>query len=265
MISARRQPGMDQTATLPLVISGRLARAETPAKLRPAQDVNNSTKYGVPASAGSGPKLRPAQDVNDSTPTEPTPEELARQSAQGSLASFEQLVLRFQSQIFNFLHLFTRHRQDAEDLTQETFCRAWRGLHRYNPSLSFAPWLFAIARHTAASHFRAAKPFDELPPDAGIIEENPANLLATKDDSAIVWQLARTLKPKQWEVLWFRYGEGFSTAETARAMRTNEIHVKVLLHRARAALAKRLTARGCGPLAASNPPQPEAQNEKDHL
>ena len=66
-----------------------------------------------------------------------------------------------------------------------------------------------------------------------------------------LWRMARALKPRHWEVLWFRYGEGFSIAETARAMRTNEIHVKVLLHRARAALAKRLAARGYGPAGGS--------------
>lgn len=232
MVSACRQPGMDQGATLGLKISGGLARAET--------------------AAGSWP----AEHVNASNQPEVSPEELARLSAQGSVASFEQIVLRFQSQIFNFLHVFTRHRQDAEDLTQETFCKAWRGLPRYNPSLSFAPWLFAIARHTAASHFRSAEPFDELPPEAGIVEENPANLLASKDDAEALWRLARTLTPKHWEVLWLRYGEGFSVAETARAMRTNEIHVKVLLHRARARLAKRLAARGYGPAAALKPAAP---------
>ncbi len=230
MVSARRQPGMDQSATLALKISGGLARAG-------------------PA-AGSWP----AQPENDSDQPETSPEELARLSARGSVAAFEQLVLRFQSHIFNFLHLFTRHRQDAEDLTQETFCQAWRGLRRYNPARSFAPWLFAIARHTAVSHFRSAEPFDELPPDAGIVEENPASLLAAKDDSDAVWRMARALKPRHWEVLWFRYGEGFSIAETARAMRTNEIHVKVLLHRARAALARRLAARGYAPAGEMKPP-----------
>ncbi|MGA2557741.1 MAG: sigma-70 family RNA polymerase sigma factor [Verrucomicrobiota bacterium] len=232
MVSACRQPGMDQGATPAQRISGGLARAET--------------------ATGSCP----AEHVNASKQTEPSPEELARQSAQGSVASFEQIVVRFQAPIFNFLHVFTRHRQDAEDLTQETFCKAWRGLARYNPSLSFAPWLFAIARHTAASHFRSAEPFEELPAEAGLVEENPADLLAIKDDADALWQLARTLKPRLWQVLWFRYGEGFSVAETARAMRLTEIHVKVLLHRARGRLARRRAARGYGPAAALKAPEP---------
>jgi RNA polymerase sigma-70 factor, ECF subfamily len=235
MISAWRQPGLENGAALVLNISGRLARAES-------------------ASLSSA-----VQHVSLSEPSEHSAEELARLAAQGDLDSFEEIVSRFESQIFNFLHLYTRHRQDAEDLSQETFCRAWRSLHRYNPSLSFAPWLFSIARHTAASHFRSAESFDPLPPETGVVEENPASLLATKDDADDLWRLARTLKPRHWEVLWFRYAEGFSVAETARAMRTNELHVKVLLHRARAALAKRLSAGRRGPLAPIKPPEPGIQ------
>jgi RNA polymerase sigma factor (sigma-70 family) len=128
-------------------------------------------------------------------------------------------------------------------------------LRRYNPSLSFAPWLFSIARHAAVSHFRSAESFYELPPDTGVVEDNPASLLASKDDAEALWRLARTLKPKHWEVLWFRYAESFSVAETARAMRTSELHVKVLLHRARAALAKRLSAGRRGPAAPIKPPE----------
>ena len=236
MTSACRQPGKEQGATVALKVSGGPARAETAADSWPAEHVNASRQ----------PEL--------------SPEELARLSAQGSVASFEQIVRRFQSQIFNFLRVFTHHRQDAEDLTQETFCKAWQGLPRYKPALSFAPWLFAIARHTAASHFRSAEPFEELPAEGGVVEENPASLLAGKDDADALWRLARTLKPRHWEVLWFRYGEGFSVAETARAMRTNEIHVKVLLHRARAGLARRLAARGYGPAAALQPAEPGAQS-----
>jgi RNA polymerase sigma factor (sigma-70 family) len=58
-----------------------------------------------------------------------------------------------------------------------------------------------------------------------------------KDENASLWKLARTLKPKQYEALWLRYGEGFSVTEVAQVMKTNQIHVKVLLHRARTALA----------------------------
>ncbi len=186
--------------------------------------------------------------VNTDDQPEPSPEQLARRSQAGCPESFERLLLRYEAPVFNFLHQLTRNRQDAEDLTQETFLRAYRSLYRYNPSLSFATWLFTIARRAAASHFRAATQFEELPADDQAVEADPAKLLESQDEQNSIWRQARTLKPNQFEALWLRYQEGFSVAETARIMRTNQIHVKVLLHRARASLSEMLAARGMASL-----------------
>jgi RNA polymerase sigma-70 factor (ECF subfamily) len=189
--------------------------------------------------------------------TGPSAEELARQCQAGSLDAFEQLVRLYEKQIFNFLRQFTRNPHDAEDLTQETFVKAFRSLHRYNASLAFAPWLFAIARRTAASHFRSAKQFEQLPTDSEAAEENPATVLEQSDEQKSLWKLVRTLKPKQAEAVWLRYAEGFSVAETARVMGTNQVHVKVLLHRARSSLSKILNARGMVPANLKNSFEPD--------
>ena len=182
--------------------------------------------------------------VNAARPEELSPEQLAERARAGCLDSFERLVSRYENQIYNFLHQFTRNRQDAEDLTQETFLKAYRGLQGYKSSFSFACWLFTIARRSAASHFRSLRHFEELPAHGQLEEEDPASLLETKDEQNSIWRLAKTLKPKQCEAFWLHYWEGFSVAETARIMRTNQIYVKVLLHRARTNLAKILSARG---------------------
>ena len=154
---------------------------------------------------------------------------------------------RYENQVFNFLRQFTRNPQDAEDLTQETFVKALSQPASLQPSLAFAPWLFVIARRTAASHFRSAEHFEELPVDSEAAEENPATALEQSDEQKSLWKLVRTLKPKQAEAVWLRYAEGFSVAETARVMGTNQVHVKVLLHRARSNLSKMLNARGMAP------------------
>jgi RNA polymerase sigma-70 factor, ECF subfamily len=208
------------------------------------ESTTSAFRFAVAAIAKAEVRPNPARRVNDSPSAESSAEELARRCQAGCRESFELLVRRFEAHIFNFLQQLTRNRQDAEDLAQVTFLKAYRNLHQYKPSFAFAPWLFSIARRTAASHFRSAEYFEELPDDGEAIAEDPATLLAAKDEQSRLWRLARTLKPKQWEALWLRYGEGFSVAETARVMGTNSIHVKVLLHRGRAALAKLLAARG---------------------
>ncbi len=185
----------------------------------------------------------PSQPDTAGEPTEPTAERLAECAKAGSLDSFEQLVARYESPIFNFLRQFTGNHHDAEDLTQETFVKAYRSLHRYDSSFAFAAWLFTIARRTGASHFRSARRFSELPATEESTEESPATALECKDEQTSIWKLVWTLKPKQAEALWLRYAEGFSVAETARIMRTNQIHVKVLLHRARTRLSRIITTR----------------------
>jgi RNA polymerase sigma-70 factor (ECF subfamily) len=184
-----------------------------------------------------------AQPVSGSDRPEPSSEKLAEKTQNGCRESFEALVQRHGQQVFNFLWHLTRNRHDAEDLTQETFLKAYRTIHRYNPAFSFAGWLFVIAKRTGLSHFRSARPTEELPEESETDALDPFKVLQDKEEKNSLWRLARRLKPNQHEVLWLRYGEGFSIAETARIMNTNQIRVKVLLHRARKALARLLPLR----------------------
>jgi len=172
-------------------------------------------------------------------------ERLAAACQAGSIDAFESLVELLQDRVTNFLWQITGNRQDAEDLTQETFVKAYRGIQRYQPAWSFATWLFTIAKRTAYSHLRVRRRFEPLPANLESFPAaagSPAGELAQRDEGAALWRAARRLKPRQFEALWLRYGEGFTVAEAARVMGTNQVCLKVLLHRARKALAKRLVS-----------------------
>ena len=71
----------------------------------------------------------------------PSDEELARCAQEGCTASFEELVRRFQVPLLHFLRRWTTT-EEAEDLVQDTFLRAYRNLHRYRPTARLATWLF---------------------------------------------------------------------------------------------------------------------------
>jgi len=132
---------------------------------------------------------------------------------------------------------------DAEDLTQETFLKVFRSLSRADPPVAFTAWLFTIARRTALNHFRAARPLEELDPETASGAPDPATLAAATEDRRSLWALARRLvKRRQFEALWLRYAEGLSVKEVAHVMRLHSIHVRVLLHRGRQQLARRLAA-----------------------
>ena len=173
--------------------------------------------------------------------SELSPEQLAARCQEGCHESFEMLVDQFEERILNFLCQITGNRHDAEDLTQDTFVKVYRNIHRYRPAFAFSTWLYTIAKRTAFSHLRrSSKPSEELSAEKEPDLDDPSVLLERKDQHVSIWKIAKKLKPNQYEVLWLRYGEGFSVAETAKIMNTNQIHVKVLLHRGRNQLAKHL-------------------------
>lgn len=148
--------------------------------------------------------------------------------------AFEQLAIQFEPRIYGFLHRYVGNAHEAQDLTQETFVRAWRAIGRFDATRDFATWLFVIARRVAANHFRAKRVHDELSDDFA------AESTHSNDNGDALWFAARKLKQSYYEALWLRYGEDFSVAQTARVMGLTTIHVKVILHRARKELARRI-------------------------
>jgi RNA polymerase sigma-70 factor (ECF subfamily) len=176
-------------------------------------------------------------------------ERLAERCKAGCQDSFEQLVRMFQNRIYSYLVQFVGNAHDAEDIAQETFVKAYKSMHRYDSHYRFSTWLFTIAKNTALSFRRGQKimePIETIAERLIIEEENSV-------DGELVWKTARTLKPKQFEALWLRYAEGFSVEEAAKIMRMNQISLKVVLHRARNALGKKLKLQsGLGIATTSN-------------
>lgn len=214
-----------------------------------------------PAQAHAGiPPVGRAADVSrapggdavglGAAPAEPGAiEPLVERSRSGSVEAFSQLVERLHPLVYRFLCRLVANAQDAEDLTQETFLKAYRGLARYERRQPFLAWLYTIARRAAVSHLRARRPVETLPEgsEEPSTEASPASVSEADDRRDSVWRLARRLKPRQYQALWLHYGEGFDVAEVARIMGTSRVCVKVLLHRGRVRLAGWLQNREFAP------------------
>lgn len=186
----------------------------------------------------------------EATPSIAAEAVLVAQWKAGSSEAFGEIVRLLHGRVFNFLAQATRHRADAEDLCQETFLAAHRSIHRHAVGRSVAPWLFGIARHLLATHWRRSSRLAPLPENLAEYPDqaaDPAGLAATDDDQKAVWRVARRLKPQQFQALWLRYVEGLSVAELATSLGVTVIHAKVILFRARNELARRLTTLDRGP------------------
>jgi RNA polymerase sigma-70 factor, ECF subfamily len=174
-----------------------------------------------------------------------TDEELAQESQLGSLDAFEQLVYRYEHRIYAFVAQQFSNHMDAREVTQDTFVRAFQAIRQYDVRREFAPWLFTIARRKCIDRHRVAVPtatteFPELPD-----LNNPHDVLAAADERVALWETARRCLPEvQYQALWLKYAQEMDVAQVAQVLRKTRIHTKVLLFRARKALALHLGKAG---------------------
>lgn len=182
------------------------------------------------------PSIGPSECQNSMDPENAT---LVRAAAGGDVRAFEQLVHLHHRRVLNFVYQMTRQMQDAEDLTQQTFVKAFQHIHRVDAARPIINWLLTIARRTALNHFRSARKWEFMPAELPSDEPSPARQLEHQERSDNLWERARrVLSRREFEVLWLRFGEDMSTEETARIAGLTKIHVKVLVHRARQHLLK---------------------------
>ena len=168
-----------------------------------------------------------------------TDEELALEAQGGDLSAFDEIVRRHESSIFRFLAART-NKTEAEDLTQQVFVRAYRKIHLYRCRYRFLPWLFTIARRESIQYYRNKKSETEL--ESEVIDHRlPSDPIEQSDAHEALWETIReVLSEVSAAAFWLRHEEGLTIAEIATVLKLTQVHVKVLLHRARKKLADHL-------------------------
>jgi len=164
-----------------------------------------------------------------------TDEELARRAQAGCRASFEELVRRFQVPLVHFLRCRNTP-EDAEDLAQETFLRAYQRLHQYCDRWRFVTWLFTIARRLSTNYQR--RQGRTLPGNLleTVADHRPApgEQLARQESQQHLWRVAaEVLTEPQMTALWLFYVEEFSVKDMARVLGRSRVAVRAILFRAR--------------------------------
>lgn len=174
----------------------------------------------------------------------PSCEQLAEHCQEGDQQALAELLTRHGPRVYGFLFKLVGNAHDAEDLTQEVFVRVYRNIRQFDTRRSFAPWLFTITRRTAATFWRKKRPTVQIESDPPSHEADPQRQAESQDDCDRIWKFAHTLKKRHFQILWLRYREEFSMQEIAEIMGITDMNTKVLLHRARSDLAKKLTSAG---------------------
>jgi RNA polymerase sigma-70 factor (ECF subfamily) len=184
--------------------------------------------------------------------------ELARELLAGVPGAFDRFVETYRQKLFQYSFLMCGHREDAEEVAQETLLKVFEKLEQLNEPEAMKAWVFRIARNACYMKRRKSKfapdhelSLDELMPtfrqDGGERKMEIADWSALPDDQAIGTQMTGILRRAIEElpdiyrsVILLRDMEELSTAETADVLSISEDSVKTRLHRARLAVRKTL-------------------------
>lgn len=156
------------------------------------------------------------------------------------------------TQVLAYLASITRSRAEAEDLTQETMVRAWRGHRQLQDPVAEKAWLYRIATNVVLdrARARARRPvevgegdqlFGRMDPQA---LSDPSKAVERREMSACVQSLAAGLTEPQRAALLLHDGFGLSNPEIADVLGCSVAAVKIRLHRARSRMAE-LVQRSC--------------------
>jgi len=179
---------------------------------------------------------------------------LVNRSRNGDAAAFSELVNRYERRIFRLAKRITQNDEDAEDVLQEAFLKAYQNLDSFQGNSKFYTWLVRISVNEALMKLRKRKtdktvPLDE-PMDTGeetvqreiaVWEGNPEQRYSQEELHGILDEAIDSLKPVYRTVFVLRDVEEMSTEETAEALNLSIPAVKSRLLRARLQLRERLT------------------------
>lgn len=191
-----------------------------------------------------------------STPTTTAFDEsaLVERAQAGDGEAFGELMQRYERKIYRLAKNITQNDQDAEDVLQDAFLKAYEHLSGFQRNSKFYTWIVRIAVNEALMRLRKRKgdrsvPLDE-PIDTGeetvnreiaVWDDNPEQQFSQEEYQRILTDAVESLKPDFRIVFTLRDIEELSTEETAEALNISIPAVKSRLLRARLALRERLT------------------------
>jgi RNA polymerase sigma-70 factor (ECF subfamily) len=193
-----------------------------------------------PPRSGAKERLSLAPEAGDGTDNGFLPGDqvgaLVRRVLRGDTEAYRPLVENFQRAVHGLtFRLLSRNGADAEDITQETFVRAFEYLHSLEDPDRFGPWLFQIARSLCRDRLRRL----ETEKRVLQIRAEQLRLQAIPKGDGIA-SVLHQLPPDEYQVLRLRYYENCTYEEIARRMQITFSQVDHLMRKARARLAARI-------------------------
>ena len=175
--------------------------------------------------------------------------ELVRLAQSGTRRAFDMLVVRHQRRVARLISRYVRSPDDVEELTQETFLKAYRGILSFRGESRFSTWLHRIAEYTAHSFLdysrlrpRAAPadPENDEPTVQSVDEDNPERVLMSKQIAETIARAVGALPEVERDALMAREIEGLSYEQIAERAGCPAATIRTRVFRARERVAAAL-------------------------
>ncbi|MCZ7544875.1 MAG: RNA polymerase sigma factor [Anaerolineae bacterium] len=161
---------------------------------------------------------------------------LVARAQNGDEAAYRAIIEAYREPVFRLAFLILGDADDAQDVAQETFIRAWGALDRFDRARPLRPWLLRIAANLARNRRRSAGRYWAMVRRVAQQSPGRAPMLETQnvqqDESVALWRAVRRLKPPAQQVIYLRYFLDLSVEETAAALDIQPGTVKSRQHRA---------------------------------
>lgn len=178
-----------------------------------------------------------------------------KKAARGDTSAFEELLLRYQGQIYNLCLRMTGNPDDAADLTQEAFLKAWKNLESFQFDSAFSTWLYRLASNCCLDFLRSQKrrrtvsltvenEEDEQVMDIPDTQPTPEEQAVKQEEKEQLHLAMQMLDEEQRQILTLRVVNDLSYTEIADILQLKEGTVKSRLSRARESLRKKLLEIG---------------------
>lgn len=171
--------------------------------------------------------------------------ELIKTALKGDNVSFARLLDKYYDSIYYMLLTRVKSEIDAEDLTMETFGKAFNSLTQYTPEFAFSTWLFRIATNNYIDFLRKSKKQtysieqciegneQDTAAQISTTNPNPEELIIKEQKAEVLLEIIETLKPRYRQLIHLRYYKEYSYEEIAQHLDLPLGTVKAQLYRAR--------------------------------
>ena len=157
----------------------------------------------------------------------------------GDVNAFAYLVDTYENMVFSLAYKMTKNREEAEEISQDTFIKAFKNLKKFKGDSKFSTWLYRIAYHTSLDTIKKNKnnnstfeineiTFNQIQSVEHILEG-----IERKERAKIMDACLQKLQDEERSIIWMFYYDELSLKEIIEVTNLSEANIKVKLHRAR--------------------------------